>query len=243
MKRFILFLTFCSSCFVAESQIFIPQLYVGQNINQVIYNGTYTSTTNCTAGQDYDFNLTYPQVVPFATGVDITVEITSLTGSATLNGNAVSQGTTFQLVQPVIPLKFQFTSAGTMNFSIHASGTPTIAAETYPCYVVEKVSQFTCNNTYTLMEGEVFVPCTVATATGISEQGLLQNIFFNQENQLLSVETKNADELIVTDVLGKIILSQQLKKGKHSISMWQFSGGVYIARVDSRSKPLKFAIR
>lgn len=74
------------------------------------------------------------------------------------------------------------------------------------------------------------------------EQVLLQNIFFNQESQLLSVATENFDELIITDVLGKIILSEKLKKGKHTISLSQLSKGIYIATLENNSKPLKFII-
>lgn len=242
MRSVFLSLVFISTCFSTKSQIWIGQLYQGQSINQVIYNGTYSASGNC-SGQDYDFDLQYEMISPFATGVDLMLEITSLGGALTLNGSSVSEGNAYPLTEPEVPMHFQFTGAGSVDFSVHASGTPTVAAETYPCYVVDKVSQFACNNTYKLMEGEVFVPCTVATATGISEQVLLQNIFFDQENQLLSVETKNTDELIVTDVLGKIILSQQLKKGKHTISIPQLSTGVYIARLEDRIKPLKFVIR
>jgi len=181
-------------------------------------------------------------ISPFATGVELSLEIYSMSGTLFLNGNAVSEGSTYALTDPAAPMLFQFTGAGAMDFNVHASGTPSVAAETYPCYVVDKVSQFACNNTYKLMEGEVFVPCTVATATGISEQVLLQNIFFNQESQLLSVATENFDELIITDVLGKIILSEKLKKGKHTISLSQLSKGIYIATLENNSKPLKFII-
>ena len=240
MKRGIIFLLLLFYTLLVKSQIFIPQLYQGQIINQVIYNGTYSSTGNCTTGQDYDFDLVYSQVSPFATGVELTLDIYSMSGTLTLNGSAVSEGNTYPLNEPVVPMIFHFTSSGSMDFSIHASGTPTVAAETYPCYVVEKVSQFTCNNTYTLMEGEVFIPCSIAVATGVSEHELLQNIFFNQEDQLLSVETKNVAELIVTDVLGKIILSKQLEKGKHTITMPQLASGVYIARLEGGSTILKF---
>ena len=240
MKRGIIFLLLLFYTLLVKSQIFIPQLYQGQIINQVIYNGTYSSTGNCTTGQDYDFDLVYSQISPFATGVELTLDIYSMSGSLTLNGNAVSEGNTYALTEPDVLMQFKFSGSGSMDFSIHASGTPTVAAETYPCYVVEKVSQFTCNNTYTLMEGEVFIPCSIAVATGISEHELLQNIFFNQEDQLLSVETKNDDELIVTEVFGKIILSEQLKKGKHTIIMPQISTGVYIARLESGNTILKF---
>ncbi len=239
MKRRIVFLLLLFCTLLVKSQIFIPQLYQGQSINQVIYNGTYSSTGNCT-GQDFDFDLIYSQVSPFATGVELTLDVYSMSGSLTLNGNAVSEGNTYALTEPDVPMQFKFSGSGSLDFSIHASGTPNVAAETYPCYVVEKVSQFTCNNTYTLMEGEVFIPCSIAVATGVSEHELLQNIFFNQEDQLLSVETKNDDELIVTDVLGKIILSQQLKKGKHTISLPQLSTGAYIARLESGNTILKF---
>ncbi|MGE0636717.1 MAG: T9SS type A sorting domain-containing protein [Bacteroidia bacterium] len=239
MRSVLLFLVFISTGFSAKSQIWIGQLYEGQSINQVIYNGTYSATGVC-SGQDYDFDLQYEMISPFATGIELMLEITSLGGTLTLNGNAVTEGNTYPLNEPVAPMLFQFTGSGSVDFSVHASGTPGVAAETYPCYVVDKVSQFACNNTYKLMEGEVFVPCTVATATGISEQELLQNIFFNQENQLLSVETKNADELIITDVLGRIILSEKLKKGKHTISLPQLSTGVYVARLESGNTILKF---
>ncbi len=239
MRSVLLSLVFISTGFSSKSQIWIGQLYQGQSINQVIYNGTYSGSGNC-IGQDYDFDLQYEMISPFATGVELSLEIYSVSGTLFLNGNAVSEGSTYALTDPAVPMLFQFTGAGAMDFNVHASGTPTVAAETYPCYVVDKVSQFACNNTYKLMEGEVFVPCTVATATGISEQVLLQNIFFAQESQLLSVATENADELIVTDVLGKIILSQQLKKGKHTISIPQLSTGVYIARLESGNTILKF---
>jgi hypothetical protein len=240
MKRGIIFLLLLFYTLLVKSQIFIPQLYQGQSINQVIYNGTYSSTGTCTTGQDYDFDLIYSQVSPFATGVELTLDVYSMSGSLTLNGNAVSEGNTYALTEPVVPMKFKFSSSGSLDFSVHASGIPTVSGETYPCYVVEKISHFSCNNTYTLMEGEVFIPCSIAVATGISEQELLQNIFFNQEDQLLSVETKNDDKLIVTDVLGKIILSEQLEKGKHNISFPLLSTGIYIARLEGGNTILKF---
>lgn len=239
MRSVLLFLVFISTGFSSKSQIWIGQLYQGQSINQVIYNGTYSATGSCT-GQDYDFDLQYEMISPFATGIELMLEITSLGGALTLNGNAVTEGNTYPLTEPAVPMLFQFTGSGSVDFSVHASGAPTVTDETYPCYVVDKVSQFACNNTYKLMEGEVFVPCTVATATGIAEQVLLQKIFFHQESQLLSVATENETELIITDVLGKIILSQQLTKGKHSISLPQLSTGVYIARLESENTILKF---
>ncbi|MCG3167478.1 MAG: hypothetical protein POELPBGB_03270 [Bacteroidia bacterium] len=239
MKSVLLFLVFLSTGFSSKSQIWIGQLYQGQSINQVIYNGTYSATGNC-SGQDYDFDLQYEMISPFATGVELMLEITSLGGALTLNGNAVTEGNTYPLTEPAVPVLFQFTGSGSVDFSVHASGTPTIAVETYPCYVVDKVSQFACNNTYKLMEGEVFVPCTVAVATEITENNFNPNIFFSPENQLLFVETENENELIVTDVLGKIILSQQLTKGKHSVSLPQLSNGVYIARLESENIILKF---
>jgi hypothetical protein len=241
MRSVLLSLVFISTGFSSKSQIWIGQLYQGQSINQVIYNGTYSATGNCT-GQDYDFDLQYEMISPFATGVELMLEITSLGGALTLNGNVVTEGNTYPLTEPAVPMLFQFTGSGSVDFSVHASGAPTVTAETYPCYVVDKVSQFACNNTYKLMEGEVFVPCTVATATGIAGQEVLQNIFFHQESQLLSVATENGDELIVTDVLGKIILTEQLKKGKHTISLPQLSKGIYIATLENNSKPLKFII-
>ena len=239
MKRGIVFLLLLFTVLLVKSQIFIPQLYQGQSINQVIYNGTYSGTGNCTE-QDYDFDLQYEMISPFATGIALSLEIYSMSGTLWLNGNTVSEGSTYALTEPAVPMLFQFTGAGSMDFNVHATGTPTVADETYPFYVVDKVSQFACNNTYKLMEGEVFIPCTVATATGISEHEVLQNIFFDQESQLLFAETKNADELIITDVLGKIILSKQLKKGKQTISLPQLSTGVYIARLESGNTILKF---
>ncbi len=240
MKSGIVFLLLLFPVLLVKSQIFIPQLYVGQSINQVIYNGTYSSTGTCTTGQDYDFDLVYSQISPFATGVALTLDIYSMSGTLTLNGNSVSEGNTYPLTEPAVPMQFKFSGSGSMDFSVHATGTPTVAAEIYPCYVVDKVSQFTCNNTYTMMQGEVFVPCSIATPTGISENDLQQKLFFSDESQSLFIATENENELIVTDVLGKIIFTQTLTKGKHIIPMPQLAIGVYIARLASENRILKF---
>lgn len=241
MKRILLFLIFSFNCVASKSQIFIPQLYQGQSINQVIYNGTYSATGNCT-GQDYDFDLQYQMISPFATGVDLTLDIYSMSGTLTLNGNAVSEGNTYPLPEPVVPMHFQFTGAGSMDFSVTATGTLSIAAETYPCYVVDKVSQFACNNTYKLMEGEVFVPCSVAVATGVSENDVQEKIFLNVENNTLIAETKTENKIAVYDMLGKIILEQKLKCGKNNIQIPQLQKGIYIAATENRIQALKFVI-
>ncbi len=239
MRLVLLFLVFISTVVSSKSQIWISQLYQGQSINQVIYNGTYSSTGTCT-GQEYDFDLQYGMISPFATGVDLTLDIYSMSGTLTLNGNAVSEGNTYPLSEPVVPMHFQFTGSGSLDFSVTATGTLSVAAETYPCYIVEKVSQFACNNTYKLMEGEVFVPCSVAVVTDISENDVQEKIFFTEENQMLIVEAKAQDKLIISDVIGKIILTQTIEKGKNNITLSQMSEGIYFARLESENKILKF---
>lgn len=241
MKRFLLFAGFVLIVFTSKSQIFIPQQYVGQNINQVIYYGTYSSTGNCTTGQDYDFDLVYSQISPFATGVELILDVHSMSGILTLNGNPVLEGSTYTLQEPAVPLHFQFGSSGAMDFSITATGTPTVAAETYPCYVVDKVSQFACNNTYRLMEGEIFIPCSVATVTVISENDFSEIIFFSEENNSLIFETVSENELVICDVSGKIIVQQKTKKRKNSFALPQLAKGIYFASLKNIGH-LKFII-
>lgn len=103
MRLILLFLVFVATGFSAKSQIWIGQLYQGQSINQVIYNGTYSGSGNCT-GQDYDFDLQYEMISPFATGVELSLEIYSMSGTLFLNGNAVSEGSTYALTDPAAPM-------------------------------------------------------------------------------------------------------------------------------------------
>lgn len=226
-----------------KAQIQIEQLYEGQYINQTIYQGNYNGGGCYPA--IYDVKVYANEIIPFATGIQLYMVFTDVSlnsGILLADNQQISTGDTLYFSGNDSIYDMIFTGGGNYSYNLVIEGTPEIANEIYPCWVGINFTLANCGNGNSFYVGESLIPCSVVMSIGISENELLQNLFFSEENQTLIVETEIENELIVTDVLGKIILNEELKKGKHSITIPQVSKGVYIATIKSSNSSLKFVV-
>lgn len=219
------------------AQTWIDQYVVGQNRNDVVYEGVYYSPGNCTWDDGTDFTFDFSGI-EFPTGIALAlvVDESDPIGTALMNGWVpvnVGDSTTFTPETTGLGISAA-SGPATIHFHIRAVGTPTVAGEFYPCWVDAAVTEASCGNTFSLMAGESFAPCSVAVATGTLEVDEPPFTLIALNDQII-VHTIGAGTLELMDITGRILYSSPM--GRSETRMIPASkGGIIIARYSTSSE-------
>ncbi len=85
-----------------------------------------------------------------------------------------------------------------------------------------------CANAYSLTVN--VSPCTaIASLNGTDNSKIV--IYPNPSNGLYFIEIENATNIVIYDVLGNVVLKENLKAGKHQMDLTQQANGIYMMSV------------
>lgn len=213
------------------AQIQIPQYNVGEYRNDVVFVGTYGSPGYCNFTDGLDFVLNLQQLV-FPTGMTLAVVIDPPV-PANLNltagwGGPINVGDSIIITPSDYTVGIAALAAGTINFHVTASGTPTTADETYPCWVDQLMTLSDCNNTWQLLAGESLVPCVVQGPQSISDHSTRELIDI-KENSIIWMGNSEI-RLEFFSIEGKAIMDPVRIRRSGTVTMPDGAVGTYIIR-------------
>ncbi|UUC44709.1 T9SS type A sorting domain-containing protein [Flavobacterium cerinum] len=172
-------------------------------------SGIWSPTINNTATTTYTFT---PNAGQCAVTTTMTVTVTTINTGVTIQGNTITAsatGATYQWIncngnQPV-------------NGAVNDSFTPTASGS----YAV-MITQNGCTKTS---------ECVSVTTLGSEEfEQNKWNLYPNPAVDQLFIEIKEADEIIILDMTGKIIRHESLKSGSNTINIGSLASGMYIVK-------------
>jgi hypothetical protein len=214
------------------AQTYIDQYYVGEYRNDVVFVGEYQSPGACTFNDGSDFIFDFSALV-FPTGIELALVIDAPepVNSSLMNGwfpVNVGDSTTFTPQTTGLGISAASGPAA-IHFHIRAVGTPTTAGESYPCWINEITTLGLCDNLMYLLAGESFAPCSVAVATGVSENLELPFILMAHNGQVtFRSEVNGTLELI--DITGRVLHSVNVVQGLAN-AFPVTTSGIIIARL------------
>jgi hypothetical protein len=214
------------------AQTYIDQYYVGEYRNDVVFVGEYQSPGTCTFNDGIDFYFDFSGM-GFPTGIELVLVIDEPNPSSTVLMNGwypvnVGDSTTFTPQTTNLALASS-NGPATINFHVRAVGTPTVAGDFYPCWVDAASTDAVCGNSYSLFAGESFAPCSVAVATGFTENLELPFILMAHNGQV-TFRSEVTGKLELIDITGRVLHSVNVVPGlAHAFPIT--TSGIIIARL------------
>jgi len=214
------------------AQIWIAPYVVGEYRNDVVFVGEYQSPGTCTFNDGSDFIFDFSALV-FPTGIELALVIDAPepVNTSLMNGwFPVNVGDSTIFTSGTTGLGISAASGpATIHFHVTASGTPTISDEIYPCWVDAASTDAVCGNSYSLFAGESFIPCSVAVATGVSENLELPFILMAHNGQV-TFRSEVTGTLELIDITGRVLHSGNVVQGATHVFPIT-SSGIIIARL------------
>lgn len=137
------------------------------------------------------------------------------------------------------------TSTGATSYSWSASPTPgniSNVSAPNPTITFANAGTYTVTLTASNVSGPTVVTNTISVSTcvGLNENSIANGIhvFPNPAKDLLNVEVLNSDiySVTVTNILGKVILTDKSSKDKMSIDLSNVTAGIYFLTIDSKGQ-------
>jgi hypothetical protein len=151
---------------------------------------------------------------------NVTVNTTP-TVSAVSNSSLICNGQTATL-----------TATGATTYTWNTTATTSIIAVSptvNTTYTVTGSSANGCNNVATITQN--VSACTGLLANNNSVSAI--SVYPNPSTGIFTIDAESATNIIIVDVLGKVIYKQNLADGKHTINLSNFNNGLYILKAES----------
>ena len=167
------------------------------------------------------------------TGTDLNGCINYATQNVTINSLPnimISTSNTLLCVGQTASL----TASGASSYTWNTTGTTSVIAVspiTTTNYTVTGVDGNGCLNTATITQS---VSVCNDIQTIISNETI--STYPNPTNGIATIEINATFNLIIMDVLGKVVYNQTLNKGKHIINLSNYANGLYFVRATSNGK-------
>ena len=224
---------------------------VGIPVLDTIAVGTYGIDTTSCSYDSLRIRLA-SDLVPYVTGLQIQVEVTSIEASVLSNVvDTVRIGDMFSLPAPNESgiLTFYYPESNSVcGFMIEVTGTPLVEGETYYCELFSAMTLLHCHNTLDIDFNPDSI-CTVQPSASLTDVRLdmpaqyeLRYNYPNPFNPMTTIEFSIPQAGIVTltvyNVLGReieTIVNQHVHAGQHKVQ-WNASGvpsGIYFVRMQS----------
>jgi hypothetical protein len=144
---------------------------VGTFVKDTLQSGNYTSLELCFPYPDFSL-IVDPALLPFATGVDLYIEITAVNAAPssiyTSQTGALEVGDSLSVSPDTSTYDFYFWNGGSVEFNLIAEGIPETPGEEFTCQVSASMTLAICGNWYTLDANPLAGLCTVdSVITGV----------------------------------------------------------------------------
>jgi uncharacterized protein affecting Mg2+/Co2+ transport len=211
--------------------------------NSVICTGnSSTLTANGTGGTGA---ITYTWVAGPASSLNVVSPTTNATYTVNImDANGCSKTETVSVVVNALPIltavsdntllcvgeTANLTASGATSYTWNTTATTSVIAVSptvTTTYTVNGTDVNGCSNTTTLTQNVSL--CTGMETLISSSNGVF--VYPNPSNGLFTLESSSISNLIITDVLGKVILTQNLETGKNTVDLSNYSNGVYMLSV------------
>lgn len=204
---------------------------MGVYVVDTIVTASYSSPGDC---EFYDVTIDCQNLVPYVSGMGLELHVLSTPNFVTIDGNPISVGTVLPISQQNSAFEVDFVIAGSVEFAIIASGTPSLVGQEVPCWIEIFQTLAICSNSMQLNWGESLVPCTVQPAVGVDENqvtGLEMKLGQNG----ISVNSNERGILSVFSLDGRQIISKEVQPGFTFLGVSSLAEGTYLVRFEGRN--------
>ena len=223
--------------------LFLPASVVGQNyqlnvpVSDTIMKFNYSTIDACFPQEDISFEIN-PQLIPFATGLDVKVVITEIIPDSgvvgTDDGQLLNVGSEMFFSDTELSHPIYFFTASQIKYSYVVEGIPTVLNQPYYCAFDSAFSFASCGNWF-IVYPEAGVPqCQVdlTMSTRNSESINTVHLFPNPAKENIQIRSNEAiKEIRIFNVLGQYQLHQKIDGNEIQLDVSSLPSGQYNATI------------
>ncbi len=183
-----------------------------------------------------------------STSIALTPTVTTLyTLTGTNTAGCIGSNTTNIVVNPLptvsvvsttsllcVGLSASLTASGANTYSWNTNATTSVIAISptiTTTYTVNGTSVSGCKKSATITQS--VNPCLGFNNLGAGLESYF-SVYPNPNNGIFSLETSATINITITDVLGKIVYTNKLEEGKHTLNLSNLNNGLYILKAEDR---------